>query len=179
MNGFDLARGANKGALKLWIAITVGPLIVSLVALTVHWVVGPMQSLMLHGQYLAMIVLSFVATVLLAMGGRRNQLKSSVVLLGLSAQIFSNIVLFALFYSRVGLKDTGPFLDLATSLYFSIVTWTTLGYGDLQPSAHYRLIAACQALLGYCYMAMFTAVAIVRLIPAPTESSHSASEDLD
>jgi hypothetical protein len=36
-----------------------------------------------------------------------------------------------------------------TSLYFSIVTWTTLGYGDFVPPADIRMVAAAEALLGY------------------------------
>ncbi|MEN0001153.1 MAG: potassium channel family protein [Pseudomonadota bacterium] len=38
------------------------------------------------------------------------------------------------------------------SLYFSVVTWTTLGYGDLAPAPRVRLLAAFQALLGYTSM---------------------------
>ena len=45
--------------------------------------------------------------------------------------------------------------DLPTALYFSIVTFTTLGYGDLQPSTHMRPVAAVQALVGYVYLGLF------------------------
>lgn len=37
-------------------------------------------------------------------------------------------------------------------IYFSIVTFTTLGYGDFSPLQEYRLLAASQALLGYVYL---------------------------
>jgi len=37
----------------------------------------------------------------------------------------------------------------STSLYFSVVTWTTLGYGDFTAPADIRMIAAFEALLGY------------------------------
>jgi hypothetical protein len=38
--------------------------------------------------------------------------------------------------------------EQATSLYFSVVTWTTLGYGDCLPPADIRLVAALEALIG-------------------------------
>lgn len=38
--------------------------------------------------------------------------------------------------------------------YFSIITWTTLGYGDFRPSPEARMYAASQALLGYFYMGL-------------------------
>src|SRR5690554_7474421 len=37
--------------------------------------------------------------------------------------------------------------DFITSLYFSIVTWTTLGYGDLKPTDELRLLASLEALM--------------------------------
>jgi hypothetical protein len=36
--------------------------------------------------------------------------------------------------------------------YFSVVTWTTLGYGDFQPLPDFRLLAAFQALVGYVFL---------------------------
>lgn len=40
------------------------------------------------------------------------------------------------------------------SLYFSIVTWTTLGYGDFQPKPALRLLAAMQAVYGYLFLGL-------------------------
>ena len=45
-------------------------------------------------------------------------------------------------------------VTLDDAIYFAIVTWTTLGYGDLQPLGHYRLIAAIEALYGYFYLGL-------------------------
>ncbi|MCG7551373.1 ion channel [Pseudoalteromonas sp. Of7M-16] len=67
----------------------------------------------------------------------------------------SNIALFAAFYYHTGLLvDKTPVQDFPTAIYFSIVTWTTLGYGDVLPIEEIRLIAASQAILGYTYMAI-------------------------
>lgn len=46
---------------------------------------------------------------------------------------------------------------LSDGLYFSIVTWTTLGYGDCQPMPNLRLWAALQSMVGYFYMAILIA----------------------
>lgn len=51
--------------------------------------------------------------------------------------------------------------ELPSSLYFSIVTFTTLGYGDFQPLPHLRLVAAAEAVLGAGLMALFI-VALAR-----------------
>lgn len=43
-------------------------------------------------------------------------------------------------------------------LYFSIVTFTTLGYGDFRPGEDCRLFAATEAVLGYIYFGLTVAI---------------------
>ncbi len=43
-------------------------------------------------------------------------------------------------------------LKFYNCLYFSIVTFTTLGYGDFTPDPPYRLIAALQGIYGYIFL---------------------------
>ncbi|MCT9096824.1 pentapeptide repeat-containing protein [Haloarchaeobius sp. HME9146] len=45
-----------------------------------------------------------------------------------------------------------------TSLYFSIVTFTTLGYGDIQPEGFSRYVAASEAVIGASLMALLVFV---------------------
>jgi hypothetical protein len=47
--------------------------------------------------------------------------------------------------------------DVPNALYFSIVTFTTLGYGDMQPIPKMRIVAASQALVGYAYLGLIVA----------------------
>jgi Ion channel len=54
-------------------------------------------------------------------------------------------------------NDTSQVKDKLTCLYFSIVTWTTLGYGDFRPTDDLRLISAAEAILGYLSMAILVA----------------------
>jgi hypothetical protein len=65
---------------------------------------------------------------------------------------------FATLYRMLGvLDDKVPSFSPETCLYFSIVTWTTLGYGDVTPTGASRMIAASEALVGYLFMAAFIA----------------------
>jgi Ion channel len=69
------------------------------------------------------------------------------------------ILLYALIYRYFGLIDGAvKTQDPTTCLYFSIVTWTTLGYGDIRPSIEARLWAASEALVGNLWMAIFIGV---------------------
>jgi hypothetical protein len=51
----------------------------------------------------------------------------------------------AVFYLWPDHKTSG---DILTSFYFSVVTFTTLGYGDIAPTGYMRLVCAAEALLG-------------------------------
>jgi uncharacterized protein YjbI with pentapeptide repeats len=48
--------------------------------------------------------------------------------------------------------------DFGYCLYFSIVTFTTLGYGDIHPLGWSHIIAAAEALIGAFFMALFVLV---------------------
>ena len=45
--------------------------------------------------------------------------------------------------------------SLGECLHFSVVTFTTLGYGDFQPKPHCRFLADAEALIGAAMMALF------------------------
>jgi len=64
------------------------------------------------------------------------------------------LVAFALAYHRMGLintlKDDSPTVtDWWTCVYFSIVTFTTLGFGDFSPTPAARAVACIQTVTGY------------------------------
>ena len=76
------------------------------------------------------------------------------------------IVLFAGIYCGFGLNYAGAPAPVSISdgLYFSVVTWTTLGYGDFTPPPEIRLIAAMQALLGYGFFGIIVGLGTNHLI---------------
>jgi len=66
---------------------------------------------------------------------------------------------FARLYQAGGLVHNGEVThEFGSALYFSVVTWTTLGFGDFQPVENLRLWAAGQALFGYFFMAILVAL---------------------
>ncbi|MBI5698727.1 two pore domain potassium channel family protein [Candidatus Saganbacteria bacterium] len=64
------------------------------------------------------------------------------------------IITFSLIYCFIGQNELSNYY---TSLYFSIVTFTTLGYGDIVPFGHLRLVAASEALIGAVLIALLVA----------------------
>jgi len=83
-------------------------------------------------------------------------------LLALILQTAAIIFIFAGVYRGYGLRvaeHATKLGDWDTPLYFSVVTLTTLGYGDVTPASGIRLIAAIQALLGYLNLGLIVGVA--------------------
>ncbi len=79
---------------------------------------------------------------------------------------FAVIFGFALLYLGCDVKaPEGPVSDLPTALYFSVVTFTSLGYGDILPvSTTARLLAGCEALLGVFSISLFVFVFCRRMV---------------
>lgn len=71
--------------------------------------------------------------------------------------VFLLLLAFALIYRRLGVYDshnsaiTNTFWDC---LYYSFVTFTTLGYGDLYPQGLTRALACIQAFTGYIVLGL-------------------------
>ncbi|MFI8748281.1 ion channel [Pseudomonas sp. NPDC077186] len=57
----------------------------------------------------------------------------------------------------------GNLQDLLACLYYSVVTFTTLGYGDITPGGLARLIAAVEAFVGSFTMALFVVVFVKKM----------------
>lgn len=51
------------------------------------------------------------------------------------------------------------YTDFPTAVYFATVTFTTLGYGDLQPVPAMRLLAGVEAMIGYVYLGFLVGAA--------------------
>jgi hypothetical protein len=69
------------------------------------------------------------------------------------------ILIFSLFYFNSSIQDaTGNYIN---SLYFSVVTFTTLGFGDITPlksdGSFYKLLVASEALMGAFCMGLVVA----------------------
>ncbi|WP_170762719.1 potassium channel family protein [Ruegeria lacuscaerulensis] len=93
-----------------------------------------------------------------------TQVRSPRRLLFLMGVSFIQVVpfLFAAVYGAFGYNDLcvvgahGP----ADILYFSYVTFTTVGYGDMAPIGLCRGLAVAEAVTGYILLGMFVAAAV-------------------
>ncbi len=80
---------------------------------------------------------------------------------GVVIAAFLVIIGWACLYFFGGIMEDGILIEgsilerIKSCLYFSMVTFTTLGYGDLHPTAAMRFLAAVEALLGAFLMALF------------------------
>jgi hypothetical protein len=54
-------------------------------------------------------------------------------------------------------------LEFLNAIYFSVVTFTTLGYGDISPVGVARLVAAVEAFIGSFMMALFVVVFVKKM----------------
>ena len=77
------------------------------------------------------------------------------VIVALLAVHLTEVVCWAAFYSY---KECFP--DFNTSLYFSIVTYTTLGYGDLVLRNEWRLLGGVEALTGSLMLCWSTVILV-------------------
>lgn len=69
------------------------------------------------------------------------------------------ICFFASIFFNYGISNCSDNVcGFLTYFYFSIVTWTTLGYGDFQPLNESRLFAGLEAMSGYIYMGILVGI---------------------
>ena len=96
-------------------------------------------------------------------GRARKQLAKAVLVSALTAWMFLAIVIeawvWALLYLFHPLITTLP--DLETAFYFSMVTFTTLGYGDVVLTGNWRTLASIQAANGVIVFGWTTALLFV------------------
>lgn len=79
----------------------------------------------------------------------------AVALVTFFSQIVYSILLFSRYYLHFGIINSSGELMKGTkeSIYFSMVTTTTLGYGDFKPSEEIMIWAALQGFVGYIFLA--------------------------
>ena len=88
--------------------------------------------------------------------------------------IAAAILAFGVLFHEFGVRDAASHSrsrSLVDCIYFSTITWTTVGYGDFVPDSRVsRLIAAYEALLGYLTMASLVAAIVSMLTPNPNHA---------
>lgn len=108
--------------------------------------------------------------------GIMGNLKPHWRLLALAFQsiimITTIIGLFTHSYMQLGVVDSMGNVqqDLKTCLYFSTVTFSTLGYGDFSPTKAARGLAAFQSLMGYLTLGVLIGIFISLLNEGPQKT---------
>ena len=92
---------------------------------------------------------------------RWDWLKSAVLLVVMGygekpgRVILSSVALIFLFAGVYCLPGSRTASDFGSSLYFSMITFSTVGYGDIAPSHIYRFVAGFEALVGILMTGLF------------------------
>jgi hypothetical protein len=150
----------------------------ALVALIARWLWHQSPSPVLHGAYLipGMLVFLIVIVHLLRFILRAPRVDAEVLSAGIATYLLLGLT-WAVLYLIVGFLEPQAFslpasvaagkgFDAFNALYFSLVTLTTMGYGDIAPAAPVtRMLAALEAVVGVLYLA----VLIARLVTLYTD----------
>jgi voltage-gated potassium channel len=81
------------------------------------------------------------------------------------------VIIGALMYSIEGTQDDTGFTSIPKSIYWAIVTLTTVGYGDISPqTGPGQCLAAIVMLLGYSIIAVPTGIVTAQIVQGPKKA---------
>ena len=122
------------------------------------------SSLRTIGNFLAILFTGYTATVILSYLFTEDEITSDVIM-GAICVYFLIGLAWAFIFFTLELFQPGSFqmpqgqgIDLSHFSYYSYVTLTTLGYGDITPiSTQARSLALLEAIMGQLYLAILVA----------------------
>ena len=122
------------------------------------------SSLRTIGNFLAILFIGYTATVILSYLFTEDEITSDVIM-GAICVYFLIGLAWAFIFFTLELFQPGSFqmpqgqgIDLSHFSYYSYVTLTTLGYGDITPiSTQARSLALLEAIMGQLYLAILVA----------------------
>jgi hypothetical protein len=128
---------------------------------------------------ITLVLIGFTLVVVIARVVRERRVTMNIVFGALSLYLLLGMG-WALIYvlldqaSATAFTPDGVFTDSPSSAaYFSLVTQTTLGYGDINPAGEYaRMIASLQAVVGQ----LFLVTAVARLVSLQVAQSGRKTE---
>lgn len=88
-------------------------------------------------------------------GHRSRMLAMNTVVIGVFVVLTAEVWLWAAAYSLIGVVDS-----FETALYFSTITFSTVGYGDVVPHPEWRMMAALEGVNGFLLIGWSTAYLI-------------------
>ncbi|MDZ7714432.1 MAG: potassium channel family protein [Rhodovibrio sp.] len=143
----------------------IAPIAVTALLASLPYLLPPSDRTIVWPAYLHATVAVFSATGPYVAHLVGRNVSTYTALMALAVNAVCLIVLFAGIYRAYGLAEC-PFPDTALAIYFSTVTWTTLGYGDFSPIDSLRLLSAGQAVIGYLFLGLIVGL----LIEAATQA---------
>ncbi|BDS13525.1 ion transporter [Aureispira anguillae] len=103
---------------------------------------------------------------------RASQAKITVFLTFILMMV---VVIGSVMYFVEGGQDSG-FTSIPRSIYWAIVTLTTVGYGDIAPTTSVgQLLAAIVMIMGYGVLAVPTGIVSAELVNTDSNSNHTPS----
>jgi hypothetical protein len=100
-------------------------------------------------------VMSWVTDRIRLHGHRSRMLAMNTVVIGVFAVLTAEVWLWAASFTLIGVVD-----DFETALYFSTITFSTVGYGDVVPHPEWRMLAALEGVNGLLLIGWSTAYLI-------------------
>jgi voltage-gated potassium channel len=124
-----------------------------------HLLIGIAFSAFLFLAFMSLIFIVWNSVVL--MGTTKNITEIVFAFYALLFLLLITVSTYAILYEQFGLIQDGKGVvtDPQDFLYFSVITWTTTGFGDIAPNpGQSRLIAASEALFGYIAMGLYVSL---------------------
>jgi voltage-gated potassium channel len=155
-SGVWAASGSRSG---LWVGLTIaGP------ALVHRWSAHAYSSLEVPSLIAALVFVTFVGWQVLKAAARAKRVQADTVFAGLCVYMLAGVG-WTYAYGLAQLADPGALksatagvLELNDLFYFSFVTLTTLGYGDITPvSPAARMAVTLESIFGQLFVAVFIA----------------------
>ncbi len=92
---------------------------------------------------------------------------------------FLTIVTFALFYETIWLFDDNAFsnrveMHLLNSVYFSVITSATIGYGDIAPVSALAKITVCFEV----FISLFYAILVFISLPSLIRKANKSKQEI-
>ena len=143
--------------------------LLSTLPLYLGWIFGPMRYLMVVRTF--RLIRVFRVFKLFSFLEEGDMLLRSLYLSGRKIMVFFLFVVImvislgTLMFMVEGNVENSQFTDIPTSIYWAVVTMTTVGYGDIAPVTGLgRMLSAIVMMLGYTIMAVPTGIVSAQFI---------------
>ncbi len=165
-------KGNRRRYFSYWVTAMVGVLVFEASMLPI---LGPLFDNVFQGYFFVAVALFFFAVVVggaIYLTTKGQQLDPVRLVRDGMLSIAMNILAFAVLFRNIGIHDGTTCIKPSVAvdaIYFSAVTFSTLGDGDFKPCAFGRLFAASEAIVGNLHLGMIVGAAFFLVQKAAEE----------